>query len=240
MDTGLQNHRKDGTEPDAVRSVPARAALPRRAVRVSAVCTLFLTVFMSLFWTGCEVKVTRTNYKTLSRWFDGVPDPDAPEGSMRQRRKGTTLPVRAQIVSHHKPYVEEKCAECHANKGDRPEFGTATASCVKCHDKVAKQYPVMHGPVVSNACLWCHSPHESTLPALLRTDSTQLCTQCHDRRVLSPETAEHQTEKKGCLECHTGHGGTDRRMLKAPGISPGPTTQPAPTLGPTATMEKGG
>ncbi|MGA2501705.1 MAG: cytochrome c3 family protein [Tepidisphaeraceae bacterium] len=198
---------------------------------------------MACFWAGCEIKVTKQNYSKLSYWFDGVPDPNAPVGSPQSfGKKGTTRPAQQQIVSRHKPYVEQKCGECHTTGGTQPDFALAAASCVRCHDKVLKQYPVMHGPVVSGACLWCHTPHESAMPLLLRAESAQLCTQCHDRRVLSPETADHQAEKKGCLECHTGHGGTDRRMLKAPGTSPGPATRPSPVpaIGPTAATEKGG
>ena len=249
MNTGARQSPMDTAKPGAARSARRRAAPPGRAARMSAVWTLLLAVFMACFWTGCEIKVTEQNYKRLSFWFDGVPDPNAPVASARGGGgggRGSTRPAQGQIVSRHKPFVEQKCNECHTAKGDKPEFALATASCARCHEKVARQYPVMHGPVVSGACLWCHRPHDSTMPALLRADSSQLCTQCHDRRVLSSETAEHQAEKKGCLDCHTGHGGTDRRMLKAPGTPPGPVTQPAtqpapvPTIGPTATTEKGG
>jgi predicted CXXCH cytochrome family protein len=84
----------------------------------------------------------------------------------------------------------------------------------------------MHGPVAEAECLLCHSPHESSVPHLLRMRSPRLCVQCHVVGTTLGTRPEHQDAKADCLECHVGHGSTKHGLLKpAP-----PATQPAAAL----------
>jgi predicted CXXCH cytochrome family protein len=91
---------------------------------------------------------------------------------------------------------------------------------------------LMHGPVARAACSWCHAPHESAEPALLKNTPIQVCTQCHDQELLGANPPEHVDGTTSCLQCHFGHGGDARYFLKprTPPASPPaepPTSMPA-------------
>ena len=115
---------------------------------------MFCALVGAAIWSGCSV--TPQNYKVLSFFFDGVPDPSVPPGAIGVRRGPDGKPT---FVVVHKPYAEERCDECHRTKY-RPSKNDSSI-CLKCHAPVQTQYQRMHGPVVATACLWCHSPHES-------------------------------------------------------------------------------
>jgi predicted CXXCH cytochrome family protein len=208
-----------------------------------------------LCWAGCATPHER--YKTLSFFFDGVPDPDAPvstqpDTSMRTARSGSGATL---TVYTHKPFAENKCANCHgSSRGNFESFSRADPHvCRSCHENTAHQYPVMHGPVVNNECLWCHEPHESTVPHLLKDRAPALCLQCHSRKDLPIRPVEHQDPKLDCLICHVGHGGVRHGLLRAGApvwglpTTTSPTTAPAPpppvtapTSAPTSFPEKEG
>jgi predicted CXXCH cytochrome family protein len=76
-------------------------------------------------------------------------------------------------------------------------------------------HPAMHGAVVGKACLWCHEPHESSFPALLKTTDASLCFECHERGSLSTRVDAHRAESGSCLDCHNGHGGDRPPFLRA-------------------------
>ena len=163
---------------------------------------------------------SRERYHTLSFFFDGVPDPDASKQALT--RDGATVPVIARLVKQHAPFRDNKCAACHQGpNGELQDFALAYNACVKCHKTVANEHVRMHGPVAREDCKWCHTPHESAEPALLKADPVKVCTQCHDKQLLGNKPVEHLDGMTSCLNCHSGHGGTARYFLK-------PTTQPAP------------
>lgn len=167
-------------------------------------------------WTGCSIE---KNYKTLSFFFDGVPDPSAP-------KKLAGIPLAAQedirqspTYSAHPPFVQGKCVECHS---ERFQLSSADASlCMKCHSDQLTKHERMHGAVVGMACLWCHTPHESAYAHLFKANDRTVCTQCHAKGVLNTERVEaHADPKRGCLECHYGHGGDAQYFLKPAGERP--------------------
>ena len=172
-------------------------------------------------WPGCTV--TRSNYKALSFFFDGVPDPDAPVGAVDP----TTGEIRAAaIVSVHPPYAEEKCSECHKSRlrMSRNDSGI----CANCHKGKDSEHERMHGPVAAGACLWCHHPHESAQRFLLRDTDRAVCSQCHTPGLLnSVRVPEHADESRACLECHVGHGGP-RSFLLRQDAAPAKPAEPAP------------
>jgi predicted CXXCH cytochrome family protein len=165
------------------------------------------------FWSGCSPE---KDYKTLSIFFDGVPEPRAAKGGGTPGANGPGGgPAAVAIASHHKPFVEEKCASCHNSSQDIFSGGVISAAiCLDCHKGTETQYAVMHGPVSAGACLWCHSPHESDQPKLLRAKSSVVCTQCHESGLLSTKVAEHTKAESECLSCHAGHGGPKRFLLR--------------------------
>lgn len=173
-----------------------------------AACLLAGTVMALSLWPGCTV--TKQNYKALSFFFDGVPDPNLPAGVI-DPATGEVRP--AATVSVHPPYAEENCSECHRSRlrMSRNDSGI----CANCHAGKDSEHPRMHGPVAAGACLWCHHPHESGHRFLLRDNDRAVCSQCHTPRLLnSVRVPEHADESRACLECHVGHGGTRPFLLR--------------------------
>lgn len=174
-------------------------------------------------WCGCAVTVE--NYRALSFFFDGVPDPGL---AVARAADGTVAP--AVIV--HAPFAEEKCESCHRTQY-RPGRNDPTA-CLSCHEKAREHEGWTHGAVAGGACLWCHAPHESARRWLLRGPDRKVCAQCRAASMTAASpVAAHADESVGCLACHFGHGGPNPMMLRA-GItasSAPPTDTPDPGQG---------
>jgi predicted CXXCH cytochrome family protein len=172
---------------------------------------------------GCSTPQQR--YRALSVFFDGVPDPDAAAKLAAQPRKNAT----GQTVYLHKPYEDKNCNACHPNTSDI--FARAKVSadvCMKCHSSVQAEHKIIHGPVAAQECFYCHSPHHSIQPHLLKTAQPKLCTQCHAVATLSVTPPEHLDAKVDCISCHSGHGGADRRFLRIAQATPASVaTQPS-------------
>lgn len=187
--------------------------------RSGAVVLVFLA--LSGLWFGCSPK---KHYKLLSFFFDGVPNPDDPQSSAAGPG-GRGRPALLSVM--HAPYQQNKCDACHTSRNAFEIISTpGEDKCFACHEKVKDQHAFLHGPVAANRCLWCHDPHRSNVPSLLRVAAGRLCRECHTQELLDPSVPEHLDEKKDCLQCHAGHGGSDRYFLK-PGAR-APATQPAP------------
>lgn len=169
-------------------------------------------------WSGCTV--TKSNYKLLSTFFDGVPDPDAVMGTDGSGGAGS---VKLPSLSTHPPYIKEQCGDCH-NTGARLNRNSSKL-CLQCHEKVPTEHERMHGPVAAVACLWCHSPHESPQKHLLRDVDQKVCAQCHTPALLDAQREPaHADAARSCLECHTGHGGPKPFQLLRDQV---PTPKPA-------------
>ena len=180
---------------------------------------------------GCSV---RENYKTLSFFFDGVPDPNAPTNIIRAGNSSDSSDSLAGTkMFRHKPYAEQKCTQCHT--ADKKQLIMLKEDlCVKCHEDKTHQYAVMHAPVAAGQCMWCHEPHESDQPRLLKTTAPDLCLQCHDLELLPSSNPAHRSDMANCLSCHLGHGGIKGSMLRADNplvlavpLAALPSTQPA-------------
>ena len=203
-------------------------ATPRNRLTNLAAATAFFAAALCC-WAGCSVE---RDYRVLSTFFDGVPNPNAKAATQSSSTPGLARAGQANkgtrvIASTHKPFSEEKCTACHAEPTQ--VFASALNSdlCMKCHQKVMDAYPSMHGAVVGKACLWCHEPHESAFPALLKTTDASICIQCHERPSLSTRVDAHRLDVGSCLDCHGGHGGDRPPFLHASSAASRPTT-PAP------------
>lgn len=162
--------------------------------------TAIVIILPFLLWSGCNLE---RDYETLSFFFDGVPDPSLL--SSNELGQGGTM-----VWTYHAPFVERACQDCHPN----PKYSNVGLTredshvCLKCHENVVDQYEMMHGPVVGVGCLFCHSPHKSPFPSLLREPTPQLCVQCHTQEMMrKPLPQEHMDPNRNCLDCHYGHGG---------------------------------
>lgn len=205
------------TPPDAKPTATRRGA-PVTALLIAAVFGLALWP-----WMGCSVQ---RDYKLLSFFFDGVPDPNAPA-----MLEDSDLPAGSaprQVAFVHKPYAENKCDVCHGRASGRYEEFTKAdmAVCTTCHEGVRTQFTHMHGPVAVGECNLCHVPHESSVPALLLDTAPAVCVRCHVPELLSSQPADHLTSRN-CLECHVGHGSPKRGLLRDGWTLATPTTSPA-------------
>ena len=186
----------------------------------ATVMSISAALFVALIVIGCAA-TPQERYRVLSVFFDGVPNPDAPVRV--STASGRT--VRRSFV--HKPYADELCNSCHLNTADI--FARAQVPedvCLGCHANIPTQHPVMHGPVVNNACRMCHAAHLSAVPHLLKQPPPAVCTQCHIPAEVTPLHPAPFDVKQSCIDCHSGHGGTDHKMLRA--FASPAATQPAP------------
>lgn len=160
-----------------------------------------------------------TRYRTLSFFFDGVPNPEAKatdESKPREvsdfRRMIESLPERetpapaAPIpVSVHAPVRDRQCNQCH-------NMGTAMTSpamdvglCDRCHAEQRLQAGWNHGPINFGTCVPCHQAHDSPYPHLLAEAVPDLCRQCHVEDSTLKEIHEDVPEESLCTDCHEPH-----------------------------------
>jgi len=190
--------------------------------------TLLLLTLPALLLLGCSAQ---KNYKVLSFFFDGVPDPHAPPtvvaGQTTSNGPMRYIKPRKYL---HQPYAEKKCQACHTSDQKQLTSLAAPQLCLQCHANVVNQYSIMHAPVAAAQCLWCHNPHESDQEHLLKSDVADLCLQCHDRQLLSNDNFGHRSEQALCLNCHTGHGSNQPGLLRAqtPDVAPPRSLEPVP------------
>ena len=220
-------------------SIPARSDRRwGRTVPWIAALLFFAALLAALGSMGCN---SENRYRTLSFFFDGVPNPNTSSARAGGGAGGAIDEFApnavVQKVYIHKPYADgmadaKKCRVCHEGAGSEFESFQAVTSdvCLKCHKDKLTQYPVMHGPVTAVECTLCHAAHESTIPGMLNFAAPKVCVQCHDRELLSPNPPEHLAADSKCLSCHFGHGGPSHKLLRATWnaarVAP-PATRPA-------------
>jgi len=132
---------------------------------------------LGLLVVGCTT--TESNYKVLSKFFDGVPKP----GEVRTNRvvldedgRPLVLPLKpatngllsAKVTFFpHPPYEERKCMECHVSQFSVQLKSPQPKVCFECHDDFLKPAKVQHQAAVSS-CTACHNAHGSDTKFFLR------------------------------------------------------------------------
>jgi predicted CXXCH cytochrome family protein len=210
------------SSPAAGRRTHRRCRGRRRSRQRKRLVLLALIVLPTALGPACSIE---EHYELLSFFFDGVPNPNAPIVS-----PGAPGGVRVPgaVYYTHQPYAEEACAECHGTTRRLMLTRVEPTVCLNCHPGVPVQYPHMHGPVVANACLWCHAPHESTIQPLLQAPAPELCLQCHGLEMMTvPQPPEHDDLQRDCLECHRAHGGEDLFFLTNEPAAEEPGSEPS-------------
>lgn len=193
--------------------------------------TLFgLAVLGGSVLFSCSVE---RDYKTLSIFFDGVPDPNARpaaspfEGPAAYGPKSGELlarPREAPRGSTHFPYVNRQCDGCHEfpeSNVEQPNwmFGAPKLLapleelCAICHEPPEAAY--VHGPVAMLRCDLCHAAHDSRYPHLLKKASVnETCTSCHLGQTFVTELAHGELGARDCSQCHDPHGADNSLFLK--------------------------
>jgi predicted CXXCH cytochrome family protein len=181
----------------------------------------FFMVVVLIYLSGCS---SAYRYKTLSFFFDGVPNPAT---ELNNQSKDTIINVKTSDVfaqnptsklppkmNFHAPYQDKACESCHdqskmgkLNK-DMPEL------CYQCHENLNNKYKVLHSPVEGGQCIACHNPHSSVNENLLLRTGQSLCLYCHDSKQIMETDVHLEIGEANCTDCHNPHGGEDRNVLR--------------------------
>lgn len=174
-------------------------------------------VVFALVIVNCSVQ---KHYKTLSFFFDGVPNPAADtliqnNTSIQQViADSASLALRTPETYAHEPYRARQCELCHSTTS----MGTLTNNqpelCYQCHDNLSNNYSVLHGPVDAGLCTECHNPHTSPNSKLLTQTGENLCFTCHDAETVKQDNMHTVSDEKQCISCHNPHGGDNEFVLR--------------------------
>jgi len=174
---------------------------------------LAMGITTALVLGGCD---PQTRYRTLSFFFDGVPEPverqkepapginTAPE---RTARAGAEKPRSFQ----HGPYGAKLCDACHVRNSNSLVMPLEEL-CAYCHvfDLSGRK---IHGPLASGGCTVCHDPHESQNPKVLVANAREFCLYCHERKDLMKQDV-HRDPERECTICHDAHSSQNSYLLK--------------------------
>ena len=170
-------------------------------------------LILLLMVCGCEPK-TQSQYKMLSFFFDGVPDParlTAEELRKEQEARDAGKKQAKSRQTQHGPFAAKLCDACH-KKSTNALVLPIDQLCFKCHTlDIDKKY--IHGPVASGGCRVCHSPHGSGFPFLLVAKPEEFCFYCHDKADVY-RNAIHSGLTVECTACHDAHSSDDRYLLQ--------------------------
>lgn len=92
--------------------------------------------------------------------------------------------------------------------------------CGGCHndldaETLALTHLVVHGPLAVGDCVYCHDPHRSRSPRLLkRADASELCVSCHDQETAEKRCSHPEAAARPCLDCHEPHASQRRGLLR--------------------------
>jgi predicted CXXCH cytochrome family protein len=164
--------------------------------------------------------VTKTNYKALSYFFDGVPNPDSTSikqtDSLLLTDANTTQIASKSIKkgSIHSPYEERECASCHDQDNQYKLVSKMPDLCYTCHDDFSDGKKFVHGPVASGYCTECHDAHSSKYETILKDNSQNLCYKCHVKSDVMKNDIHSDIDSTLCWTCHEPHSSMDRLLLK--------------------------
>ena len=156
-------------------------------------------------------------YKTLTFFFDGVPDTAIAfiqKDSLKIKVdsgnvQNNGLNVLLSDKTIHQPYKEHQCDACHQTGSlVMPQPGL----CYQCHEDFAAKFTFLHGPVSGGYCTECHHPHQGERK-LLKRKGQELCFYCHEKEQVFANEVHAEIGETMCTECHNPHGGTDKFLF---------------------------
>lgn len=124
--------------------------------------------------------------------------------------------------SAHKPRYN--CTVCH---GERRKRGFSPPArliegvpklCYECHTDYSESAAILHHPVDSGQCLFCHHAHTSRFKHLLKEPVPTICYQCHiitNFTASEPYVHVHAAADQ-CQNCHDPHNSNFEHLLKEP------------------------
>jgi len=180
---------------------------------------LALSLLLLLSCTEAE------RYETLTLFFDGVP----PVGGERieivqSQAMDPNVPPEPNlppevIWSIHPP--QQDCVQCHGERKERnfsrkvQLVAQVPQLCFQCHPDYDELAGDVHGPVAVGVCTFCHEPHKTPNPSLLKQPIPELCYGCHEAEVLEFFDSKHATPSySNCNQCHEGHASEKPGLLK--------------------------
>ncbi len=191
-------------------------------MRVPILKTLLSLFSGILIFLSCG---TTSSHKTLTFFFDGVPQQEksrplvltqGPKLELLQRSVDSNITtmkeVKAAVV--HKVYQDKACDKCHAIEHSYRLIQRQPDLCYQCHAPFEQKYQRLHGPVAAGFCNACHEAHKSDYKALLKMPIRQVCQHCHEPGDVEKNVAHQKINTTGCLTCHDAHGGNSAHLLR--------------------------
>lgn len=176
-----------------------------------------ILIILAAFVIGCSPK---SNYNTLSKFFDGVPNPYIADSiriadslALAQQLDNQYLGQVEPEYNYHPPYLGKECASCHDQKQMGKLSQPMPGLCYTCHEDYNNQYKVLHGPVDAGFCTECHNPHMQINEKLLIRTGQDLCLSCHSAKAVFKNEVHLDIDDADCTDCHNPHGGDDRFIL---------------------------
>lgn len=194
----------------------------KRVLAIQICCSLISLIGVGVLLTACTT-VPQTKYEWLTLFFDGVPDPNAPDpleqANTDQAGGSEGGQFSAQPVSSltiHEPFRERECQSCHESAFSQNLLVARNELCFTCHFEEGIRETLTHAPVLSGDCWVCHDPHQSETEFLLTREEPELCLQCHDGLDLDmpPGHGLPEIQKYSCTECHHPHGNNRDAYLR--------------------------
>jgi len=175
----------------------------------------YIFLFALIVIIACS---TQKNYKTLSFFFDGVPDPVSDSLIVQTDSLSSdsmqTIALLVPEIYYHDPYKAKECASCHdqgsMGKLNEPQPGL----CYKCHIDFSEINKTLHGAIENGNCTDCHSPHQSKEEKLLMISGEPLCLSCHNSETINENQFHQIVEEKNCIACHNPHGGENKFVFQ--------------------------
>jgi predicted CXXCH cytochrome family protein len=177
--------------------------------------TVVLFISLGLMISACS-------YKTLSTFFDGVPNPNDttmlasinnPDQTLSERINEINAIKAGPDMNYHMPYLDKACTACHDENLIGKFVKAEPDLCYQCHEDFSKTYSVLHVPVEMGECTSCHSPHMSENDKLLLKTGQQLCFGCHDEGDIRKQESHKEIGTTNCTECHNPHGGSETYLM---------------------------
>jgi len=167
---------------------------------------------------GCKSAGDR---KWLGYFFDGVPSgtvPAGPAAPAGDTNEPAPLSVRAVLpkepeTHYHSPFIQNRCAECHASKSGMGLLAPPRDLCFNCHTNFLAGKKVRHTPVESGDCLSCHSPHQSPNKNLLLKPAGEMCLDCHDNPAEKAKFKHQPAQNGDCMACHDAHASNQKKLV---------------------------